>query len=152
MAFCLQSRRFTELTRRLGLNVWPHVHIEDVASQFETVYTASLDGKAEHGEKGYFFATSGEYRLLEATQAIGEALAKNGLSKTAEVDPFSEDEITKIYSALEKIGGSKYYSGTNSRAESAQATALGWSPKHTSVDEFYKYCRDETERLGKQSK
>jgi len=134
-----------------GLNIWPHVRIEDVASHFALVYTAALSGGAPHGEKGYFLCTAGEYRLVEAALAIGETMLKNGWTKNAEPTSFTEEELDKYYGAIEKKGGSKRYSGTNSRGKSVQAGKLGWKPVHTDVEEFYEYCKSETERIGKEA-
>ncbi|ORY28971.1 hypothetical protein BCR39DRAFT_559271 [Naematelia encephala] len=132
-----------------GLNYWVHVHIDDVGSHFALVYDAALFDKGPHGELGYYLCSAGEYQLLRATIAIGEVMQKHGWSKVAEPDSFAEAELDKYFSGFAKSpGGHKYYPGTNSRAESAQAKKLGWKPEHEDVDEFYQYCRDETERIG----
>lgn len=83
---------------------------------------------------------------------MGKALAENGWTDDSQPVSFTEEELDKHYSALEKIGGSKYYSGTNSRALSAQAEKLGWTPVHKNEEEFYEYVVSETERIGKQVK
>jgi hypothetical protein len=72
-------------------------------------------------------------------------------TESEEVTSFTEDELTKYYGAIEKIGGTKYYSGTNSRGVSERVKALGWEPKHVDVEEFYgDYVVKETERVGKE--
>jgi hypothetical protein len=106
----------------------------------------------KHGYEGNYLAVAGEYQLLEATKRIASTMKKNGWSDTDEISPFTEDELTKYYGAIEKIGGSKYYSGTNSRGVSANATRLGWKPKHTDVNAFYDdYVVSETERVGQEA-
>jgi hypothetical protein len=132
------------------LNVWAHVHVEDLASHFDIVYATALESGA-HGYEGNYLAVAGEYQLLEATEWIAKTMKKNGWSESEEIVPFTDDELTKYYGAIEKIGGTKYYSGTNSRGQSAQAKALGWEPKHVDVSEFYEdYVVSETERVGKE--
>lgn len=82
---------------------------------------------------------------------MAKTMKKNGWSESEEIVSFTDDELTKYYGAIEKIGGTKYYSGTNSRGQSAQAKALGWEPKHVDVSEFYEdYVVSETERVGKE--
>ncbi len=133
-----------------GLNIWPHVHITDVASHFHLILTSALKASIPHGPKGYYLCTAGEYRLLEATQAIGQRMVLGGWTRVAESLSFSDEELDKYYSELEKIGGTRQYSGTNSRAISAQAEGLGWKPRYTDVGEFYRYCGEETERIGEE--
>lgn len=126
------------------------MHIEDLASHFDLVYEAALES-GSHGSDGNYLAVAGEYQLLEATKHIAKAMQQHGWTETPEPDSFTEEELTKYYGAIEKIGGSKYYSGTNSRGVSAQAEALGWKPKHRDVREFYEeYVVSETVRIGRE--
>jgi len=135
--------------------VWPFVHIDDLASHFVTIYdaitgspTSSIQTSPSHGTTGYYFATCGEYRLLEVAQHIGKVMASRGWASNAAPTPFKDEELDKYYSALAEIGSTKYYAGTNSRAVSVAARELGWIPKHEDVAEFYQYCEEETLRLG----
>jgi hypothetical protein len=105
-----------------------------------------------HGAKGYYLATTGEYRLLEATQAVGATMLKHGWTTDPTPTSLTEAEADKYYPGLEEQGSSKWYSGSNSRGVSAQARSLGWKPKHEDVNEFYDYCKIETERLAKPGK
>lgn len=102
-----------------GLNVWPHVHVSDVGSHFSLIYSAALTNTAPHGEDGYFLCTAGEYRLIEVAKVIGESMLQTGFTDTSETLPFTGDELDEYSSGVVKIGGSKRYSGTNSRAISA---------------------------------
>lgn len=132
-----------------GLNVWAHVHIDDLATHFDVVYASALKS-GPHGYDGNYLAVAGEYQLRESTIAMGRTMRKNGWTQVEEPNSFTEEELDKYYGALEKIGGSKYYSGTNSRGVSAQAEKLGWKPAHTDVKEFYEgYVVSETERIGR---
>lgn len=133
-----------------GLNVWAHVHVDDLASHFDLVYAQALKSGA-HGYDGNYLAVTGEYQLLESTRWMAKTMHRNGWAESDTPDSFTEAELDKYYGALEKIGGSKYYSGTNSRGVSAQAEALGWKPKHTDLKDFYElYVVGETERVGKE--
>lgn len=84
---------------------------------------------------------------------MARTLHKAGYTDSDEITKFTDEELDKYYGAIEKIGGSKYYSGTNSRGESARAKELGWSPKYTDEKEFYEsYVVSEAERIGKEFK
>jgi len=150
-----QAKLLTHFRIPLGLNVWPFVHIEDLASHFRTIYSAitrsqasSLPPGLPHGNAGYYFATCGEYRLLEVAEHIGKVMTSHGWTSDAVPTPFTDGQLDKYYSALAAIGSNKYYAGTNSRAISFAAKQLGWVPRHEDVAEFYRYCEDETLRLG----
>lgn len=135
-----------------GLNVWAHVHIHDLATHFDIVYETALKS-GPHGYDGNYLAIAGEYQLLEATKWIARTLHKAGYTDSDEITQFTDEELDKYYGALEKIGGSKYYSGTNSRGEAARAKELGWSPKYTDEKEFYEsYVVSEAQRIGKEFK
>lgn len=132
------------------MNVWAHVHIDDLATHFDLVYAEALKS-GPHGYEGNYLAIAGEYQLLEATKWIAKTLKKAGHVDSDEITSFSEEELDKYYGAIEKIGGSKYYSGTNSRGEAARAKELGWKPEHTDEKEFYEsYVVSESERIGKE--
>ena len=112
------------------------------------VYATALKS-GPHGYDGNYLAVAGEYQLLEATQYIAKTMHKHGWTEYSEPDSFTDNELTHYYGAIEKIGGTKYYSGTNSRGFSANAKALGWKPTHTDVSRFYvDYVVSETERIG----
>jgi hypothetical protein len=116
------------------------------------IYETALKS-GPHGYEGNYLAVAGEYQLLEATKNIAKTMQKNGWTEHSEPDAFTEDELTKYYGAIEKIGGTKYYSGTNSRGISANADELGWKPNHTNVSRFYDdYVVSETERIGREFK
>ena len=116
------------------------------------VYATALKS-GPHGYNGNYLAVAGEYQLLEATRYIAKTMFRYGWTESSEPDTFTEDELTKYYGAIEKIGGTKYYSGTNSRGVSANAERLGWKPKHIDVSQFYEdYVVSETERIGREFK
>lgn len=125
--------------------------MKDLGTHFDTIYATALKS-GSHGYEGNYLAVAGEYQLLEVTKWIGKTMHKNGWSDSDEPKTFSDDELTKYYGSIEDRGGTKYYSGTNSRGESANAKALGWQPEHTDVKEFYEdYVVSETERVGRES-
>jgi hypothetical protein len=114
------------------------------------VYANALKS-GQHGYDGNYLAVAGEYQLLEATKYIARTMHKHGWTESSEPDSFSDNELTQYYGAIEKIGGTKYYLGTNSRGISANAEALGWKPKHTDVSRFHEdYVVSETERIGRE--
>ncbi|ORX40829.1 hypothetical protein BD324DRAFT_612232 [Kockovaella imperatae] len=137
-----------------GLNRWVHVHILEVASLFEKLYPLALADKAPHGaptNSGYYFATSGEYSIGEAMKLIGEEMFKQGWASTAEVKPFSVEELEKRYG---KDGWR--YPGSNSRcfAENSEKI-LGWKGVRgvgEKSGEWDEYVRSETRRKGQEAK
>ncbi|KAJ9111212.1 hypothetical protein QFC22_006587 [Naganishia vaughanmartiniae] len=123
-----------------GLNVWPNVHIDDVANLFELVYNLALNGdNGNHGRQGYFFAETGEHSLLSAAQKYGEVMLTLGLTDDSEPTIFSEEELKEYF------GGSSYL-GSNSRARAQKSRDLGWKPSHNPED-FYASFDEEIQRI-----
>ncbi|GHJ86682.1 hypothetical protein NliqN6_3084 [Naganishia liquefaciens] len=113
-----------------GHNIWPNVHIKDVAELFMVVYDLALAGnKGNHGRQGYFFAESGEHTLFAVGQTIGQAMVKYKLTDNPEPSTFSKEEIDKYF------GGSDYL-GSNSRARGDRSRRIGWRPKYEAEDFF----------------
>ncbi len=100
-----------------GLNVWSHVHIEDVAD----LYLKALD-RAPAGS--FYFVENGETSFREMVQAIAAAL---GLGPAESWD-FDE--------AVASLGFEKaaFSLASNSRVRADRARReLGWAPRHASV-------------------
>jgi nucleoside-diphosphate-sugar epimerase len=100
-----------------GLNVWSHVHVEDVAD----LYMKALD-RAPPGS--FYFVENGENSFLEMVEAIAGAL---GLGPAASWD-FDE--------AVAALGFEKaaFSLASNSRVRADRARReLGWAPRHGSV-------------------
>lgn len=94
-----------------GLNVWGHVHIEDVVS----LYLLALE-KASAGS--LFYAESAETNFKSVTQSIGRML---GMGDATKDWPIGE--------AVEALGPGAYLSfGSNSRVRGKRSRALGWQP------------------------
>ncbi len=125
-----------------GVNIWPHIHIDDTGDLFDLVYSGALRDDIGHGYSGFYFGTAGEYTLLGAAHAIGSALVAQGHGKAAEPTTFSDDEIKKYHRGA-------YYSGTNSRAVSERSMRIGWKPRYTEMVDMEKHLGDEMIRLVK---
>lgn len=111
-----------------GRNIWPNVHIDDIADLYLTLLDAILEGRHPgHGREGFYFGENGEHTLYDVSKRISEILVDRGLGRHAEPFPFTEEEADKY------LEGS-YYLGTNSRCRANRARALGWKPKHTTQD------------------
>lgn len=95
-----------------GLNIWGHVHIEDVAA----LYLLALE-KAQAGS--LFYAEAAEANFKTVTQSLGRML---GLGDATQDWPIGE--------AVEGLGPGAYLSfGSNSRVRGKRSRELGWQPK-----------------------
>ena len=103
-----------------GLNIWGHVHIEDVAA----LYLLALE-KAPAGS--LFYAENGEANFKSVTQSLGRML---GMGDRTQDWPIGE--------AVEGLGPGAYLSfGSNSRVRGKRSRELGWRPKQgTLFDEI----------------
>jgi nucleoside-diphosphate-sugar epimerase len=80
-----------------GLNAWPSVHVDDIATLYTTIFDAARKGPdaTGHGRQGYYFGENGEYSVGELSQAIAKLLYEAGLGKSPEATLFTGDELTK---------------------------------------------------------
>ena len=124
-------------------------HITTEAEFYITLYDAIAadPSKVGHGHNGYYFGENGEYTWYDLATAIGKALVKRGLSKSAEPTTFSKEELVK-YFWTEDIAG---IWGSNARVKAPHARSLGWQPKLTTQD-FLESIDAEVEAHLKQQK
>ncbi|KZV69697.1 NAD-P-binding protein [Peniophora sp. CONT] len=122
-----------------GLNVWPHVEINELVDMYMLILRSALKDEAPHGREGYYFGVNGEYQLLDAARAYTAKLHALGMSQTADPITWSKEDVDKY------LGGSEY-AGSNSRARGVRARALGWKPVKGNA-EFYKGIEDEVESI-----
>lgn len=108
-----------------GLNIWSNTHIEDVAEAYLLVLDNLLDGKAETGREGIYFAISGEASMLATAYAVAESLYKRGMIEDKSVTPFSEEELQ---TALPFGPATKFAAGGNTRGSADRLRRLGWRP------------------------
>ncbi|KIJ55851.1 hypothetical protein M422DRAFT_240474 [Sphaerobolus stellatus SS14] len=109
-----------------GVNLWPNIHITEVASLINTVFEAALAGKTVTGWEGYYFGESGEYKQLDVCKIVAKTLHANGIG-TPEPTPFTEEEFDKYY-------GGSHYLGANSRCRGERVRAMGWKATHSNQD------------------
>ncbi|KAI5997250.1 hypothetical protein F5J12DRAFT_851731 [Pisolithus orientalis] len=113
-----------------GENVWPNVHIDDIADLYIIVYENALSGKAGHGREGFYFGENGEHKLYDLSKVVAQELYNVGRGKSPEPAPFTEED----YKRPENFG--LEFLGTNARCLARRARALGWKPKYTTEDAF----------------
>ena len=99
-----------------GLNIWSHVHIDDVAE----LYRLALE-QAPAG--AFYFAENGEASFADIGAAIA---ARLGLA----VEPLPAETAAQRWGE----GRALYTFGSNSRVRARRARReLGWAPKHASA-------------------
>ncbi|KAH7884924.1 hypothetical protein F5I97DRAFT_1937284 [Phlebopus sp. FC_14] len=101
-----------------GENIWPNVHIDDLAELYMVLYDAILSGKAGHGREGLYFAENGEIVLKSICQKIAQGAKTPCASGSTDAD--ENHKLVMI--------------GTNSRCKGNRARALGWKPRYTIED------------------
>jgi len=111
-----------------GKNLWPDVHIDDVADLYLVLYDSIKTNPqgTGHGREGFYFGENGEHSLYDIGKAISEALVAIGRGKSAEPTTFTQDEIDKYFGSA--------YLGSNSRCRANRSRAIGWKPVHTMAD------------------
>ncbi|KAG6331881.1 hypothetical protein ID866_7207 [Astraeus odoratus] len=125
-----------------GENIWPNVHIDDMADLFIVVYENALSGKAAHGREGLYFGENGEHKLYDVAKAISQILYQLGKGKSPEPESFTEEDYKRP-----EIKGLDF-PGTNSRFRGKRGRLLGWNPKYTTED-LFKSIKPEVEYMIK---
>ncbi|TFK40286.1 hypothetical protein BDQ12DRAFT_602474 [Crucibulum laeve] len=118
----------------VGKNVWPNVHIDEVANLYIILLDLIIPHDTErspapskvreafaHGHAGFYFAENGEHTLYSVSEAIGKAMVD--LKKTNDPSPttFSKDEMEKYFPDGTSLG-------TNSRCRAERSRKVGWKP------------------------
>ncbi|KAF5336566.1 hypothetical protein D9611_006508 [Ephemerocybe angulata] len=128
-----------------GKNIWPNVHITEIADVYMTVLNAILHNKNPgHGREGLYFGENGEYTMYQLAKRISEVLVELGLGKDSEPSPFTTEEIDKYFDG-------SLYMGTNSRCRANRARALGWKPTKT-TDDMLSSVKPEVEAILEERK
>ncbi|KAF8623670.1 hypothetical protein AX17_007368 [Amanita inopinata Kibby_2008] len=130
-----------------GRNVWPNVHIDDVADLFIMLFDLIVDGnkearrpKPDHGRTGFYFCENGEHTWLSVAGAIAKAMYDKGNSGSPQPTSFTEDEMQRYFPEGTMLG-------TNSRCKAERARMLGWRPMRNTGD-MLDCIRNEVDRLS----
>ncbi|KAG6820957.1 hypothetical protein H0H93_009193 [Arthromyces matolae] len=127
-----------------GKNLWPNVHIDDIANLYIVLYDAIRAGREiGHGREGIYFGENGEHSFYDLCVAIGKVLVEFGKTTSSDPTTFTKEEMDKYF------GGSDYF-GSNSRCKANRSRAIGWKPTKGTADLFAS-VRPEVEALIKDS-
>ncbi|KAF9531405.1 NAD(P)-binding protein [Crepidotus variabilis] len=111
-----------------GKNIWPNVHINDVAQLYVTLLDSIRKNPSTgHGRDGYYFGENGEHTLYEVSKAIGDVLVAEGKADNREPTPFTKAELEKQYPGLISLG-------TNARCQANHSRSIGWRPQFSKLD------------------
>jgi len=124
-----------------GANVWPNVHVDDIADLFIVLFNAIRADPDEvgHGREGYYFGENGEHVLYDISKEVGRAMVACGKSSSDEPTTFTKEEIDKYFNGSD-------YLGSNSRAVANRSRSIGWQPKKTTKD-FLASIKPEVEEI-----
>ncbi|KAG6374463.1 hypothetical protein JVT61DRAFT_4506 [Boletus reticuloceps] len=105
-----------------GLNVWSHVHIEDLVCLYMHIFDAAICScRLYVGRNGIYFAESGECELGEIFQVVAKELSARGCG-TSRPTVFTRAEMEK-YTFTRMMGANAHARGERSRS-------IGWKPVH----------------------
>jgi nucleoside-diphosphate-sugar epimerase len=115
-----------------GKNVTSVIHVRDLSAAFILLVEEALGeggGKAEWGEKGWYYVDGGEYVFGELVGEIVKAMVGKGLLRGEEVEVLGSEEAKEIHPYAELLGG------MNMRVYGERIRVLGWSAKEGDVFE-----------------
>lgn len=106
-------------------NVVSGVHVKDIADMLLFFAEDALEegGKVEWGERGYYFADTGEYVFGDLVDAVTKEMYKRGLIESEEIDSITAEEANVLRPWASIIFG------TNMRTRGSRLKALGWESK-----------------------
>ncbi|KAG6822868.1 hypothetical protein H0H92_012233, partial [Tricholoma furcatifolium] len=81
-----------------GKNIWPNVHIDDVADLYMILYNAIYYGSnIGYGREGIYFGENGEHNFYDLGVEISKALVKRGRSSSDKPTTLTKEEIDKYF-------------------------------------------------------
>lgn len=110
-----------------GINMWSSVHIEDLADFYLLLIEKALEGQADFGNEGWYFAEAADFQKKDLVSKLRDVLLKKNIVKRAEIRELSSAELA------EHLGRSAYAMGCNSRSKGERSRALGWDPKRGDI-------------------
>ncbi|KAF9236710.1 hypothetical protein BU15DRAFT_89011 [Melanogaster broomeanus] len=108
-----------------GLNIWSHVHIEDLVGLYMHIFDAAIGyGRLYSGRLGFYFGENGECAFGEIFRVVARELHARGCG---DIKPtvFTQKEMEKYFTPM---------MGANARARGERARSIGWRPKHGTQD------------------
>jgi nucleoside-diphosphate-sugar epimerase len=105
-----------------GINVWSHVHVEDLADFYFVLLEKALLGQACIGKNGWYFCETGDHFIKDLVELIGKELHARKLIPNAEPVTVKTEEVEALY------GGPYVWMAisSNSRSRSDAARDIGW--------------------------
>ncbi|KAF9468157.1 NAD(P)-binding protein [Collybia nuda] len=115
----------------LGKNLWPNVHVKEVAELyillFDQIHSQKATHSPAHGRFGFYFGENGEHSMYEVAETIARLLYDIGKGDSPHPTTFTTEEMKKYFPSGTSLG-------TNSRCKSDRARALGWKPRKGTSD------------------
>ena len=108
-----------------GTNVASVVHVRDLSSALILLVEEALkgDGKAEWGEKGWYYVEGSEYVFRDMAAAVVKAMVQKGVIQRGEVDEIGIEEAKGLHAYAELLWG------VNMRVDGERIRGLGWRAK-----------------------
>jgi len=113
-----------------GENIRAVTHIDDVVSLFLLVIGECVKGggQLQFGKEGFYFAVADGVQWKEVAEAVNKLGQEQGwLAKDSKTVSWDKAKLSSLLP--EDPGRVLYLWGSNSRAESARAKKLGWTPR-----------------------
>ena len=109
-----------------GKTLVSSVHVKDIADvllYFAEQALGADGGSVEWGEKGYYYADSGENSYGDIVDAIAKEMVEKGIIRTVELDSLTSEEANQLHPWATLMFGS------NMRTRASRLRGLGWTPK-----------------------
>ncbi|KAH8655997.1 hypothetical protein BGZ60DRAFT_459059 [Tricladium varicosporioides] len=105
-----------------GRNVNSVIHVCDLATALILLVEEAFEGsgKADWGEKGWYFVEGGECAFIDVAKATVKEMAKRGMISGEELDVLTAEEAKELHPYAELLWGS------NMRVNGERIRSLGW--------------------------
>jgi len=111
-----------------GKNVWCTVYMKDLEDAYLLLMDKLIEGKADHGKEGFYFAENGEVSMEEVTNRIARILKSKNRVADESVKPLTQDVMIGGFGADRDV---ELTWGGNSRAKGERLRKLGWKPSQS---------------------
>ncbi|KIJ62245.1 hypothetical protein HYDPIDRAFT_114722 [Hydnomerulius pinastri MD-312] len=131
----LWLRIFLDMMKKLGFagtwgpgaNAMNNIHVKDCAMGLYLVLNAALEGKADEGPEGLYFAASSEPRMTYHawTKVMGDYLHSKGIIKEGGSRPMPPEVVDPLgHYGWSLLGGNQF-------VKAERLARLGWEPVET---------------------
>lgn len=111
-----------------GENIWPNVHVADLAELYLFILEGALNDNAPEGLHGLYYPATEHFKWAHVSQQIAHVLHSKGILQ-------SDVPSSGLHTG--------WFWGSNVQVKPTNSINLGWQPRHGGTQEMLSYIEDD---------